>query len=253
MILLPPSEYHKVLEPLSKVPITTLYYRAVVEKRNVQGWVYVDNIEDPKVFYITHLCGMSLIFGEINRYPNIFMSSEWLLSYPNIDNPNNFFRGVYSKIYKYTRVHYKFNPAKYKYKKNGKLKIVRVDKKIYQKLRGQVHPKFYWDNMSDFLNIGVAFSVMYDDEPVSTAFATSIIDNVIDIGVDTVPRYRERGFGTAAANAMVEFCLENNCEPLWGTFSYNFAGMRVAEKLGFEIVEHLPCYGLNLNVPLTNK
>ena len=90
----------------------------------------------------------------------------------------------------------------------------------------------------------MGFALMRRGVPIATAFSTSVVDDKIDIGVDVLYNYRSKGFGTLIGDAMVEFCLLNNCEPAWGTFKYNQPGIRVGEKLGFEPIEFLPCYGL---------
>jgi len=253
MKLLDPVDYNKVVKPLLEVPINTLYARAVVEKKYVKGWVYVDNPENPHSFYIIHPCGMSLSFGvPQSRYHDEYRSNEWMLSYPNLDDPGNFFSETYTKLFNYTRIHFKFNKEKYNYKKNEDLNIIRTDRDIYNTLKGPIHPKYYWDNIDDFLNIGLGFSLIHEGQAVATAFTTSIIDNIVDIGVVTLPQYWGRGFGVEVANAMVEFLVAAECKPRWGTFSYNLQGIRVAEKLGFEIEETLPCHGL-LYLPLTSR
>ena len=247
MILLNPSQYNMVIEPLLNVPINILYSRAVVEKRSVRGQVYVDDVDNPQSFYIVHPCGMSLVFGKpLERYPNTYKLNEWLLSYPNIEDGMTFFDNINTTVYKYTRVHFKFNPNKYvSYREDRKeFTIIRIDREMFNSLNGLVSPKFYWDNADDFFNIGVGFAVMRGVIPIATAFSTSVIDDKIDIGVNVHPNYKKRGYGTLVADAMVEFCLLNDCEPAWGTFSYNHPGIGLGEKLGFELIEILPCYGL---------
>ena len=145
MILLNPSQYNMVIEPLLNVPINILYPRAVVEKRSVQGWVYVDNVDAPQSFYVIHPCGMSLVFGKpLKHYPRTYKSDEWLLSYPNIEDADAFFDNFNSKVYKYTRVHFKFNPDKYvSHRENRKeFTIVRIDRKMFNSLTGPVTPNF---------------------------------------------------------------------------------------------------------------
>ena len=247
MILLNPSQYNMVLEPLLNVPINTLYPRAVVEKRSVQGQVYVDYINNPQSFYIIHPCGMSLIFGKpLKRYPDTHKLDEWLLSYPNIEDGITFFDNFNTTVYKYTRVHFKFNPDKYVSRREDreKLTIIRIDREMFKSLNGPISPKFYWDNAEDFFNIGVGFALIELGVVIATAFSTSVIDNKIDIGVSVQDIFVEQGFGTLIADAMIEFCLLNDCEPVCGTFSYNLPAIRVSEKLGFETLELLPCYGL---------
>lgn len=57
------KDYYKAIEPLGKVKINTMFAESVV-KQVIPGSVYVDDIVNPRAFYIAHPCGMSLLIGE---------------------------------------------------------------------------------------------------------------------------------------------------------------------------------------------
>jgi hypothetical protein len=66
MILLEENAYYKILEPLKKVTINTLFARTVIEK-HLQGKVFVDDVNAPNTFYVVHPYGMSLLFGNLDN------------------------------------------------------------------------------------------------------------------------------------------------------------------------------------------
>jgi RimJ/RimL family protein N-acetyltransferase len=73
-----------------------------------------------------------------------------------------------------------------------------------------------------------------DDTIVSTSFAAYIDNNRIDIGIETNPEYRGQGFGALTCAAMIQYCLDNGYEPIWGCRKDNMASFRLAQKLGFK-------------------
>jgi len=62
MIKLKVNDYGKVVAPLKTVTINTLFAKSVICQQ-ISGSVYVDNDKEPKVFYIVHPYGMSILFG----------------------------------------------------------------------------------------------------------------------------------------------------------------------------------------------
>jgi len=66
MVLLEKNHYDKVFVLLQSACINNLFARSVVEHK-VSGKIYVDNINSPKVFYVVHPYGMSLLFGDYSN------------------------------------------------------------------------------------------------------------------------------------------------------------------------------------------
>ena len=94
MKTLPHENYDLAVAPLKQVTIIKLFARSVVE-RHVTGLVYVNDLKAPKVFYVVHPYGMSLLFGQSNdpdfldRLKAYFLNTqdsrqneEWLQVYP---------------------------------------------------------------------------------------------------------------------------------------------------------------------------
>ncbi len=66
MKLLDKSKYGKLNEAIKRVTFNTLFAEAVIEHK-VAGEIFVDDIENPKTFYVVHPYGMTLLFGDSNN------------------------------------------------------------------------------------------------------------------------------------------------------------------------------------------
>jgi len=275
MILFDNSKYGKIINPLKEVTINNLFARTVVEKK-VIGSVYVDNVENPKTYYIKHPYGMSLLFGEtgkddfnsnfIDYALNTFRirdNDEWLQAFPdswnkmisdlfgnnlikskdNIGNDNN------RKIEENTRVNFKFNKKKYldfKFRSSNKeYNIVRTDKEMYENMHGSVVPKYFWKDAGQFFDYGIGFSLIYENRVASTAYSAFIHDDQLELGIETVESCRGKGFAIQTCSALIDYCLDNNYEPVWACRLENIGSYKLAQKLGFEPTIYIPFYRLN--------
>ena len=273
MILLEKRDYHKVVNPLKKVSINNLFGRAVIEGQ-VNGLVYVDNIHQPRTFYICHPYGMSLLFGDasndefnlqlIDYVLNISgkrPKTEWLQVFPEVWN-KRFEKFFGSKIVQSanssetserilieqnTRVNFQFNANTYlalKKKMKKDYNIVRTDKTIFESMSGSVIPPYFWEDSQQFANDGVGFSVLFEGKLVSTAFSAFIFDSMLEIGIETSKDYVGKGFALQSCSALIDYCLENKLEPIWGCKLENQGSFKLAQKLGFEPTLFLPFYKL---------
>ena len=274
MIVLDKSNYDKALEPLQKVGINHLFAEAVL-RGHVSGQVYVDNDKNPVTFYVIHPYGMSLLYGVIaHKEFNFWLleyalnnppsrgKDEWLQVYPEAwnkhiasswteylvkpDVPVN--SAMDKRIEIYTRVNFKFNKAIYldhtdKYPIES-YKIVRTTDKMFEEMHGTVIPGRFWDNVVDFSQRAVAFSVLEGDKVVATAFSAFIIDDQLEIGIETSDSHRGKGYALAACSALIDYCLMHDLKPVWGCKLENTASYLLAQKLGFEPTIYWPFYRL---------
>ena len=152
------------------------------------------------------------------------------------------------RIIEYTRVNFKFNKEKYiKFRRKhnpDNYSIVRTDKKLFNSIHGNVTPKHFWDNADDFNKRGIGFSLIHEKKPASTAYSAFIHDNFLEIGIETSENFRGKGFASLACSALIDYCIENNYEPVWSCRLDNKDSMNLAEKLGFEKVKLIPIYSL---------
>lgn len=258
---------------MKKVTINTLFARTVVEKQ-LPGKVFVDNVNTLATFYVLHPYGMSLLFGnpdndEFNRWfwkyaLNIDKSrdkNEWMQVFPDswddklkdlfgndlvkhADNSGN----EKDKVELNGRVNFKFNQDTYlAFKQNMptiNCQIVRTDKDIFYDMKGSVVPMFFWKDAGHFYNQGIGFSLFYDNKLASTAYSAYVHDNYLELGIETLEEYRGKGLAQHVCSAFIDYCLQNNFEPVWSCRYENTASYKLAQKLGFEPVSIRTYYKL---------
>ena len=282
MQVLSPEKYTLAIRPLMDVTFHNLFARSVVE-RHVSGTVYVDNEKSPGIFYVVHPYGMSLLYGDVsddfihNELKDYLLNKnglrqkkEWLQVYPgeceakidatlnermmvagkNLNQKNSTEKPKNIKVIKHTRVNFKFNRAKFEMLKKEDItenyKIVKTDDRLFFEMDGSVVPKKFWDNEDDFAKRGIGFSLIKNDELITTAFSSFIHDNLLDLGMETKPEYRKKGYAKYVCARLIDHCIENGYEPLWACQSENHGSYRLAQKLGFEPVRFLPYYELKV-------
>jgi GNAT superfamily N-acetyltransferase len=275
MELLHPKDYGMVSGPVNQVLFNNLFARSVIEHK-VTGKVFVDNPDDPKTFYVVHPYGMSLLFGDSENaeFNSKFLDyslnvnktrdkHEWLQAYPArwdevladlysgilVESQKNS-DGVESGVIELnTRVHFKFNPQKYLQNKTKPLpqdcEIVRTDRKLFNAMPGAVIPKHFWDTYEDFSKTGAGFTVLCNQEIASTAYSAFVIDDKLEIGIESLPQFRGKGLAQLACSALIDYCLDHKLEPVWACRLENKNSLFLAEKLGFEVCNKVPYYRLS--------
>jgi GNAT superfamily N-acetyltransferase len=275
MILLDNSAYDKVIKPLNKVYINNLFARSVVE-HHVSGKIYVDDHDAPRTFYIVHPYGMSLLLGDSNNSKfnaefrdyalntnNARGSFEWMQAFP--DNWHEVLQLLFNDylvkssenkegketgiIEVNARVNFRFNREKYLDFRNKinltDYQIIRTDRKLFREMRGIVVPMYFWNNEVDFSLKGVGFSLFYNNQLASTAFSAYVIENKLELGIETIPEFRKKGFAQIVCAAIIDYCIENNLEPVWSCRLENKASYYLAQRIGFEPVLEIPYYRLS--------
>lgn len=269
MIKLNPNNYYKLLEPLKQVEINHLFALAVV-KQNINGEVYVDNIENPSSFYVIHPYGMSLLFGAINNtlFNNKLISyilnielvrkkTEYLQVFPHawhLKLKTLLTENLYNKeslkssgIIEHGRVNFKFNKEKY-YSNHHTLitnfEIRRTHKHSFRSMEGFVIPRFFYNNEEQFKKEGVGFSAYIENKPISTAFAAFIQNGQLELGIETLSEYRGKGLAKKVCSALIKYSLQHNLEPVWACRTNNIGSHRLAQSLGFEPIFEIPYYEL---------
>jgi GNAT superfamily N-acetyltransferase len=274
MELMPKEKYYYVEDTIKNLPFNNLFARAVVENF-VNGKIYVDQVNKPSYFYLVHPYGMSLLIHTGNK-PNINTElmtwllakvpenniKEWIQIFPlvleaivdhTIKHPRSENKNVSVKknnqLKKLTRINFKFNKYIYNLLKRRPLEnhisLQHTSKKLFDAMEGTVVPKRFWDSAFDFEEKAIGFSLLYKDELGSTAFAAFRVDNFLELGMETLQKFRNKGFGTIVCMKLIDYCIENGYEPVWACSQNNTASMQLAIKLGFEPVNYLPYYELS--------
>lgn len=270
MELLNKADYKKVVGPFKNVTINSLFAKAVVEQ-TVSGKIFVDDKINPKTFYVVHPYGMTLLFGECDNenFNKAFKSYalnldktrhnfEWMQAFPNSwdnvlsslffdvsvkssDNIGKIEKGI---IELNPRVNFKFNIEKHQPLSaqiiDENISIVRADGQMFRDMQGSVVPLYFWDSEEDFLKNGMAYGLFYKDELASMSFSSYWFGNKFEMGIETKEKFRGKGLAEFVCRAIIDYCVENNYEPIWSCRLENTASYKLAQKLGFEPTLYLP-------------
>jgi RimJ/RimL family protein N-acetyltransferase len=76
-----------------------------------------------------------------------------------------------------------------------------------------------------------------DNRVICWCTAEYVSQNMCGIGIETLPEYEKRGVATATTVRFVERCLKRKLKPFWECDRENIGSVRVAEKVGFRLLE----------------
>lgn len=276
MILLKKENYYKLELLLKSVGINYLFAQTVIEQK-MDGKIFVDRIDRPSVAYVKHHYGMALLFGKTDneRFNQNLVkyllneegkrnSGEWLQVFTeewNLKlnellseriqefsentpktNPENI-----TNIIRSTRVNFQFNREKFSpvnLNEESEFKLVQTDAKLFDQIKGTVVPRCFWRNGKEFAETGTGFTLMFGDEPVSTAFTSFVHEPKLELGIETKKEFQGKGLALYTCSALLDYCLKNNFEPVWACRLENTGSFRLAQKLGFEPLRTIPYYQL---------
>lgn len=280
MITLKKEKFKSLLPTLQSIDLNTLFARSVLEGR-VDGTVFSDDAVSPRAFYIRHPYGMAFLYddtGNVDFFrqlkPYLLNTNrvrerfEWLQGYPaalspKLDallgdclikvNPNEPYPALSQEQSGYVlesqRINYLFCKDIYLAFKHSRPKqahhVVKTSHEVFCALDGGVVPKHFWNGYDDFNQSGGGFTLMLNNHtPASTAFASFVLDNKLEIGIETAKDYHGMGYGALTCSALIDFCLASGLEPVWSCNSTNIGSRKLAEKLGFVEYKRIPYYRL---------
>ena len=279
MIELKSSNFGKVIDLVMKVPFNNYFARIVIDGK-VEGRVFVDNENSPESCLVVHKYGMALLCGRtdidsFNRKLASFLkndsvnhgSARWILTYPEPPWQNTLDEMLGDDLV--VKYDVKENEIA-EYKKNGKIlqtlranfkfdktlytscrrlpdgfRIERINHDIYCRITGSVIPVHYWKSEDDFLSNGMGYSLISPENEVAcTCFTSFIVGDKYELGIETSLKFRGMGYAVYSVCAMIDFCLANNFEPVWGCRKENLPSFKLAEKVGFTLQSYHPYYTL---------
>ena len=275
MIRLKQDKYENMLPALEKVDFNCLFAKSVA-KGQAQGVIYVDKTDSPSNFYVLHSYGMSLLYGDgknenFNSWLRNYLLNvkgdrtqiEWLQVFPNAWNAKLGFllngnlrikEGVSEiisdnspfKIIENTRVNFKFNYNLYRLLREkinlGGYNLVETDTDLYEKMNGSVVPKAFWRTAEQFEEAGIGYSLLLDDQLVSTAYSAFIHNGKLELGIETIRAHQGKGLAAICCAALIDYSIATNFEPVWSCRLENTGSYKLAQKLGFEPISYYPYY-----------
>ena len=258
MFELSKDRYGILIESVMQIPFNMLMARSVI-CGHVDGKIFVDSLECPETFYIVHAYGMTFLCGDskneaFNKWLFDYFTGrsyerkrdEWLQAFPREwDIVMNRFVDEGIAI-PYSRLNLKLDAEKFYegYSQTGtsRYEIIATPTDMLFEISGSVVPKDYWKTPEQAADMAKAFSVMIDGKLVSTAFTSARHDDKLEIGIETSKEHYGKGLAYLACAKLVEYCLDNNLEPVWSCRYENTASVKLSEKLGFTEILRMPYY-----------
>lgn len=255
------------LPALAAAPLNTGFARVVVEGL-VDGRLWVDRLQRPRVFHALHGYGMSLVWGDAvadafedvvshlrdGRYRR---AVEWLQIDPRwqgldwdgrlgaVEGPAS----AEASCVRYTRVNFQFAADRFR---PGVLPDgwrLRPAEAGDFDLVGEVVPGRFWPDAGRFIAAGGGWCAEKDGRVGAIAFVSCRWDDQVEIGIETFADARRRGLGHAAAASLIAQILRSGHEPVWSCRLENAGSHALALKLGFQPSRHLPYYRLASHCP----
>jgi hypothetical protein len=92
----------------------------------------------------------------------------------------------------------------------------------------------FWTSFERFLDYGIGYIALYENEIVSVCFSGVVAGNVHGIDIETLKHHQGKKLAQKVAHFFVNDCIENNITPYWDCMEINKPSVSVAENIGFE-------------------
>lgn len=96
-----------------------------------------------------------------------------------------------------------------------------------------------WDDISSFSDKGFGYLAV-DVKEKSIAgycFSEQITEKAVEFNIEVFEKYQHKGVGTSLGAGMLKRCEEESLKAMWYTQPENVNSIRLAEKLGFSLIE----------------
>ena len=97
--------------------------------------------------------------------------------------------------------------------------------------------KWMWPSLDAYTRHGFGIAAVVDEAVACWCTAEYVSSTACGIGIETVPEHRNKGIATGTAARFVSQALDRGLRPHWECGEANKPSVRVAEKLGFQLVE----------------
>ena len=254
-----------MLPALRAVPINHLFARSVLE-RCVDGRAWVDRESSPALCHVVNPYGMTLLFGDARAVDDAELRAhfdacrtqhdQWIQPADDglaaavdraldpVAPPPHVPPGG-PRAQRYTRTNFRFVASRHKrLQAGGGLVLRRLSAAEFALDDVGVSPHRFWRDARQFEAHGGGWCVEREGRLAAMAFASFRFDDQLEIGVETRPQYRRRGYAALAASRLVDECLERRLEPVWACRKENRGSYALACALGFEPAIDIPYYRL---------
>jgi RimJ/RimL family protein N-acetyltransferase len=81
-----------------------------------------------------------------------------------------------------------------------------------------------------------------DERPVAFCYAGSVSESLWDVAIDTLAAHRRRGYAAQCAAHVIRHMARQGRQAVWAAVESNPASWRLAQKLGFVVVDELAIF-----------
>jgi GNAT acetyltransferase len=92
----------------------------------------------------------------------------------------------------------------------------------------------FWPSLERFMNDGVGYMAVHEQEIVSICFSGVVAGSVHGIDIETLTHHQGKKLAQTVAHSFVKDCVENHITPYWDCMEINKPSVSVAENLGFK-------------------
>lgn len=254
MYLIKKEHYDRAADFIQHVEVDQVYPLSITDGLQT-GEIFVNDIDKPICCLYWHYCGFAFLAGE---YDEAFICEIK----EKMHNPT----GKHSRrlaletgndrkleqmllkdimIQKNEQYLFEFtNPVTQNMVSEAGLDLLPIDTNNYEMLEGQIIPAFSWESKEQFLKNGFGYCLIYNGKFAACAFSAGISDEYADIGVETAPEYRGKGYGKIVVSKMIEEILRRGKIPVWQCHINNEASKKLAVSSGFRVRGVHPLYKL---------
>ena len=252
------DQFASVKHFLPIIKCDTVFAYSIVENRQ-KGRILVDDPNDPQTVLFWHYCGLSVVAGKPDN--SEFNSAlKRILCRNYEENQRVFLLWVNEEVWNSTvasllsdscgvvlkdRIRFRFNRKIFS-EKNISVpdgyELKEIDADIIDRIEGHIIPSYSWHSSEAFLSEGKGYCLLDGAAVACNSFSSAIGNGILDIGIETMQYYRFKGLAAPTAAAMVKYCLDNGFEPSWGCNAENIGSSRIAQSVGFEIIDSHPMY-----------
>lgn len=222
-----------------------------------KGRVFVDKFPNFSQFYVEHHFGFAQIFGknnfqfedELREY--FFINRNFSVEKIRLYDPLNhvFLKTDYQNSLCSSRQRLIFSDETHllDYAVREHICFLQLRTEYIEMIESNFGlVRRFWSGDDDFLHHSRAVVLLYKGLPASICYAAAKANNLVELDILTLEKFRNLGLGKAVAAAFIDQCREEQINISWDCFSNNLNSKSLAKSLGFKIIhESYPFYTIN--------
>jgi hypothetical protein len=125
----------------------------------------------------------------------------------------------------------------------GKYSVETIDKNNINKVCKGIKNSImdFWITKEKFLNNGFGYYIEHEKKIIGLIISAGIYDDEVEIDIIVDIHYQKQGLGKLLSKIFIKDCLKRNIIPKWDCYKYNDGSVKLAESLGFKVINEYPC------------